>query len=108
MPDEERKNARRSDAAGGTGAGGGRPRSSGTGGAGRPGGGRQGNDNQGRNTGRQVWQFVAYFVVALIALYLFEQFLLGPMTAPSTELDYGTFKAKVAEGQVLTARSDPS
>ncbi|MCE5254547.1 MAG: ATP-dependent zinc metalloprotease FtsH [Actinomycetia bacterium] len=103
MPDEERKNARRSDAAGGTGAGGGRPRSSGTGGAGRPGGGRQGNDNQGRNTGRQVWQFVAYFVVALIALYLFEQFLLGPMTAPSTELDYGTFKAKVAEGQVLTA-----
>lgn len=103
MPDEERKNARRSDAAGGTGAGGGRPRSSGTGGAGRPGGGRQGNDNQGRNTGRQVWQLVAYFVVALIALYLFEQFLLGPMTAPSTELDYSTFKAKVAEGQVVTA-----
>jgi len=61
------------------------------------------NDNQGRSPGRQVWHFIAYVVVALVALYLFQQFLLGPMSAPSTELDYSTFKAKVSEGQVLTA-----
>ena len=103
MAGEEQKSARRSDAAGGSGTGSGRPRGERTGGTGRPTGGQQRNENQGRNPGRQVWQFVAYVVVALIALYLFQQFLLGPMGGPSTELDYGTFKARVAEGQVLTA-----
>jgi len=57
----------------------------------------------GRGSSRQMWHFIAYIVVALIALYLFQQFLLGPLTAPSTELDYSEFKTKVAEGQILTA-----
>jgi cell division protease FtsH len=60
-------------------------------------------DDRQRNTGRRMWQFVAYFVVALIALYLFQQYLLGPITNPSTQLDYGAFKTKVVEGQILTA-----
>ena len=72
-------------------------------GTGRSAGGPQRNDDPGRPPGRQVWQFVAYIVVALIALYLFQQFLLGPMSAPSTEIDYSVFRTRVAEGRVLTA-----
>ncbi len=103
MAGEEQKDARRSDAVGAGPTGAGRAGGDRTGGAGRPGTGRQQDDNQGRNPGRQVWHFVAYIIVALIALYLFQQFLVGPMSTRSTEIDYSTFKTKVAEGQVLTA-----
>ena len=99
MATDKEKDIQRSSAAGGPGT-----RSDRKGGAGRPAGGQQRDDDRGRNTGRQVWHFVAYIVVALIALYLFQQFLLGPMTNPSTELDYGTFKTRVAEGRILTAK----
>ena len=46
---------------------------------------------------------MAYVIVGLIALYLFQQFILGPITSPSVELDYSTFKSKVAQGDILTA-----
>ena len=42
-------------------------------------------------------------VVALFLLYLFQQFILGPMGTPSNQLDYYTFKKDVAAGQILTA-----
>jgi cell division protease FtsH len=50
-----------------------------------------------------MWHGVAYIVVALIALYLFQHFLLGPLTTPSTQLQYSEFKSKVAAGQIQTA-----
>ncbi len=104
MPNEE-LNAGRADArgdvdrstpdSGGTGSRGSRPGGPSSGGQ-QPGGG-------GGNAGRGIWHFVAYIIVALIALYLFQQNLIGPMVSPSTELDYNVFKTKVAEGQILTA-----
>jgi cell division protease FtsH len=72
-----------------------------------PGGPRH-EDERRRHTHRQLWYTVGYIVVALILLYLFQQFILGPMTTPSTQLDYGAFKTKVAEGQILTAVIGPS
>jgi cell division protease FtsH len=65
--------------------------------------GPQHDEERRRHTRRQFWYSVGYIVVALVLIYLFQQFVVGPMTAPSTELDYGAFKTKVAEGQVLTA-----
>jgi cell division protease FtsH len=53
--------------------------------------------------GRQLWHGVAYIVVALIALYLFQHFLLGPLGTPSTQLQYSEFKSKVAAKQIQTA-----
>ncbi|OFW58721.1 MAG: hypothetical protein A2133_07845 [Actinobacteria bacterium RBG_16_64_13] len=47
--------------------------------------------------------FVAYIVVALLALYLFNQFVLGPATSPSTQLEYSEFKARVSAHEILTA-----
>jgi cell division protease FtsH len=80
------------------------PRGGQAGGQGRSRGGPQGdNDDRARDARRRIWHFVAYVIVALIALYLFQQYLLGPMTSPSEVLDYSAFKVKVAEGQVLTA-----
>jgi cell division protease FtsH len=58
-------------------------------------------DDGRRKPGRQMWHFVAYFIVALIALYLFQ--LLGPLTSPSTAIKYSDFKTKVTAGSILTA-----
>ena len=60
------------------------------------------DDDRNRRVRRQVWSIVVYVVVALIALYLFQQLILGPM-GPSTELPYSEFKTKLAAGQILTA-----
>jgi cell division protease FtsH len=54
-------------------------------------------------TGRHMWHFVAYIVVALIALYVFQQFVLGPMTSAQQVLDYNQFLTKVAAGEIKTA-----
>ncbi|NLO28826.1 MAG: ATP-dependent zinc metalloprotease FtsH [Actinobacteria bacterium] len=61
------------------------------------------DDNRRQETGRRVWHFVAYIVVALIALYLFQQYLIGPMAAPSNPLEYSEFKAAVTAGQIRKA-----
>jgi cell division protease FtsH len=77
-----------------------------TGGSNRPGGSKQDSKSDGerpRSAGSRMWHFVAYVVVALIALYLFQQYVLGPLTSPSTQLEYSDFKAKIVEGQILTA-----
>ena len=61
------------------------------------------DDDRQREAGRRVWHFVAYIVVALIALYLFQQYLLGPMVTPSNHLEYSEFKTAVAAGQIRKA-----
>ena len=61
------------------------------------------DDDRRREAGRRVWHFVAYIVVALIALYLFQQYLLGPMVTPSNHLEYSEFKTAVAAGQIRKA-----
>ena len=50
---------------------------------------------------------IAYIVVALVLVYLFQQFVLAPITAPSMQLEYSAFKTKLAEGQILTAVIGP-
>jgi cell division protease FtsH len=51
----------------------------------------------------QFWHGVAYLIVGLIALYLFQVFLLGPITSHETEIGYSEFKGKVSQGQIFTA-----
>jgi cell division protease FtsH len=71
-------------------------------GAGQP---PQGQPAPGGNPGRgrQLWHGVAYIVVGLIALYLFQHYLLGPLGGPSTQLDYSQFKQDVTNQQIKTA-----
>lgn len=82
------------------------PRDTGARGTGGSGGGRRGNDPQPRD-GRRVWHFIAYIIVGLIALYLFNQFLLGPMTSAQETLAYNEFKTRLQAGQILTAEISP-
>ncbi len=53
--------------------------------------------------GRHLWHGIAYIIVGLVALYLFQHYLLGPLGGPSTQLDYSEFKAKVESQEILTA-----
>jgi cell division protease FtsH len=52
------------------------------------------------NRSRQLWHWVAYIVVALIALYLFQHYLFGSGGAP---LSYSDFQKDVADKKVITA-----
>ncbi len=63
-------------------------------------GGSSGSGPRGER--KHVWHFVVYVVVGLVALYLFNQFVL-PMTAPQTALSYTEFKTKVTAGDIKTA-----
>jgi cell division protease FtsH len=61
------------------------------------------DDEQRRHARRRVWYAVGYVVVALILLYVFQQFIVGSIVAPSTQLEYSDFKNRVAQHQVVTA-----
>jgi cell division protease FtsH len=83
----------------GSGGMGRQPGARGTGGA----AGGSGRDGRQPPSARRVWSFVAYVIVALVAYMLFQQFLVGPMTAPQQALDYNQFKTNVTAGQIKTA-----
>ncbi len=107
--------------AGGTGRGGSAQRGTSQSGSGQRGTGQRGSMQRGagpgapapgspqhdeerrRHTRRQFWYAVGYVIVALFLLYLFQQFILGPIGAPSQQLDYYTFKNDVAAEQIKTA-----
>jgi cell division protease FtsH len=61
---------------------------------------RKQNDDGQRNTARRARHLLIYFVVALLALFLFQQYML---TKPSTQLEYSDFKDDVAAGKIATA-----
>ncbi len=77
-----------------------RPRGSG---GSAPGRGPADDRDRRRRYGRGVWYSISYVVMALVALYLFQQFVFGSVLSPPTTLHYSEFKEKVASGQVLTA-----
>jgi cell division protease FtsH len=52
------------------------------------------------NRGRQLWHWVAYIVVALVALYLFQHYFVG---TAGTTLTYTDFQKDVVAGRVITA-----
>ena len=81
-------------------------RGGGPGGTGGPPGGTPGGGQ--RNSGRHLWHLVVYVVIALGALYLFQQYVLGPATSASTTLQYGEFKVDLGAGLIKTAIVGPS
>lgn len=49
---------------------------------------------------RQMRYGVTYILVGLVVLWLFQQFILGPLSARTTEIPYSEFREKLAAGQV--------
>ena len=71
--------------------------------SGTPPQGPQNDDERRRQAYRRLWSVVIYVVIGLVALYLFQQFVLGPMSGPSSQLSYAEFKTKVAGQQIKSA-----
>src|SRR5947209_8520005 len=51
---------------------------------------------------RQVRFGIGYVITGLIAMWLFQQFIVGPLVVQAAEIPYSDFKQKLAAGQVLT------
>ncbi len=45
---------------------------------------------------------IGFLITALIGLWLFQQFILTPLTTQATEIPYSEFKQKVHDGQLTT------
>jgi cell division protease FtsH len=52
---------------------------------------------------RQIRGGIAYVVVGFIVLWLFQQFILGPMLYQAVEIPYSEFRTRLAAGQIVTA-----
>lgn len=50
---------------------------------------------------RQLRYGVTYILVGLIVLWLFQQFILGPLSVRTAEIPYSEFRQKLAGGQIL-------
>jgi cell division protease FtsH len=50
---------------------------------------------------RQMRFSVGYLITALIAMWLFQEFVLTPLVVRATEIPYGEFKQKLAAGQIV-------
>jgi len=51
---------------------------------------------------RQARYGITYILVGLVVLWLFQQFILGPLTVRAVEIPYSEFRAKLAAGQILS------
>ena len=51
---------------------------------------------------RQARYGVTYILVGLVVLWLFQQFILAPLTVRAVEIPYSEFRAKLATGQILS------
>ena len=51
---------------------------------------------------RQMRYSVSYIVVGLLVLWLFQQFVLGPLTIQATQLSYSGFRQKLAAGEIVS------
>ena len=57
-------------------------------------------------TRRQIRFGISYMITSLVALWLFQQFILRPVIIRSTEIPYSEFKQKMAAGQIVKATID--
>jgi cell division protease FtsH len=44
---------------------------------------------------------ITYLIASMIGLWLFQQFVLGPLAVQATEIPYSDFKAKLSAGQIV-------
>ena len=68
----------------------------------KPAPGKDDNDKQDLNQRRMRYS-VTYIITSLIALWLFQQFVLMPLLVQATEIPYSDFKTKLVAGEVTKA-----
>jgi cell division protease FtsH len=50
---------------------------------------------------KQVRSWISFWVVSLIGMWLFQQFILTPLLIQETQIPYSEFKAKIATGEIV-------
>lgn len=51
---------------------------------------------------KQIRIYIGYALNALLIMWLFQQFFLGPSAQQTSEISYSTFKQKLVTGQIVT------
>ncbi len=54
-------------------------------------------------TRRQMRFSISYLIAGIIGLWLFQEFVLNPLTTQATQIPYSEFKQKLSDGQILKA-----
>ncbi len=57
---------------------------------------------------RQMRYGITYILVGLVVLWLFQQFVLGPLTVRALEIPYSEFRQKLADGDIVRVEISPS
>src|SRR5271157_4201469 len=55
---------------------------------------------------KQARSWISYFLVNLLALWLFQQFILRPLVIRETQIPYSEFKSKIAGGEIVNVTLD--
>jgi len=55
---------------------------------------------------KQARTWISYFLVNLLALWLFQQFILRPLVIRETQIPYSEFKSKIAGGEIVNVTLD--
>ncbi|MCL5734614.1 MAG: ATP-dependent zinc metalloprotease FtsH [Actinobacteria bacterium] len=66
------------------------------------------DDERHSHNRRRIWYAVGYILFALILIYIFQQFVIGPIATPAKQLDYSEFKTDIAAGLIETAIIGPN
>jgi cell division protease FtsH len=57
---------------------------------------------------RQMRYGITYILVGLVVLWLFQQFILGPLTVRAVEIPYSEFRQKLADGDIVRVEIGPT
>ena len=55
---------------------------------------------------KQARAWISYFLVNLLVLWLFQQFILRPLVVRETQIPYSEFKSKIAAGEIVNVTLD--
>jgi len=50
---------------------------------------------------KQLRSWISFWVVSLIGVWLFQQFILTPLLIHETQIPYSEFKSKIATGEIV-------
>ncbi len=70
--------------------------------------GKKDNEDKNKQERRekQARTWISYFLVNLLALWLFQQFILRPLVIRETQIPYSEFKSKIAGGEIVNVTLD--
>ena len=66
------------------------------------------DDDRNEQMARQMRYGLTYILVGLVVLWLFQQFVVMPLTMQAVEIPYSEFRAKLAAGEIVRVEIGPT